>query len=238
MKKLGATAVVAWGIIALVGAVGGAYSTTFPLTENPISEGGNWINGKTVGLDWSDFRTTRGLAFGTQTGTNGYDDSIAILTGTWPADQTVTATVHTVNQQPGIVEEVELLLRFSISAHRAAGYEVLFACKGAGAQYVQIVRWNGPLGDFTYLDARGGPGLVNGDRIKATIVGNTIKGYINDVEVVSATDTTYANGSPGMGHYLLQGGTGALAGDYGLTGYAASGGLAPPRPPANLRIIR
>lgn len=31
---------------------GKTYSTKFPLTESPISEGGNWINGSTEGLDW------------------------------------------------------------------------------------------------------------------------------------------------------------------------------------------
>jgi hypothetical protein len=240
MKKLVATAVVAWGIVALVGAVGGAYSTTFPLTENPISEGGNWINGKAVGLDWANVRTTPGLAFGTQTGSAGYNDSIAILAGTWSSNQTATATVHTVNQQSGnTFEEVELLLRFSISAHSATGYEVLFACRppGDGARYVQIVRWNGPLGDWTLLDARAGPGIVDADRIKATIVGDTITLYVNDVEIFHVHDSTYASGSPGMGYYL-QGGTGALAGDYGLSSYTASGGLAPPRAPSNLRIVR
>ena len=38
------------------------YTTNFPLTENPISEAGNWINGGTVGLDWTNVSTTPGLA--------------------------------------------------------------------------------------------------------------------------------------------------------------------------------
>ena len=29
----------------------GTYTTNFPLTENPILENGNWINGGTTGLD-------------------------------------------------------------------------------------------------------------------------------------------------------------------------------------------
>ena len=32
------------------------YTTNFPLTENPISEGGKWTNGQTVGLDWANMR--------------------------------------------------------------------------------------------------------------------------------------------------------------------------------------
>src|SRR5437879_2900763 len=56
-----------------------SYSTNFPLTENPISEGGRWLNGGTVGLDWTNFRTTSNKAYGLEVGTNGYDDSTAIL---------------------------------------------------------------------------------------------------------------------------------------------------------------
>jgi hypothetical protein len=35
----------------------GIYATKFPLAEFPMSEGGNWIGGDTVGLDWSDLGT-------------------------------------------------------------------------------------------------------------------------------------------------------------------------------------
>ena len=60
------------------------YTTNFPLTENPISEGGKWINGKKDGVDWTDVRTTPGLAFGTEIGGNRpelekYDDATALL---------------------------------------------------------------------------------------------------------------------------------------------------------------
>src|SRR5689334_20640078 len=62
------------------------YSTAFPNTENPISEGGSWLSGKATGIDFSDVRTTPGRAFGTQggsaSGASTYADSTAILTGT------------------------------------------------------------------------------------------------------------------------------------------------------------
>src|SRR5690242_8443364 len=57
---------------------GGLYSTTFPLTENPISEGGKWLGGKTNGTVFQDVRTTPGRAFASAIN-NGYDDSLAIL---------------------------------------------------------------------------------------------------------------------------------------------------------------
>src|SRR5215813_11451279 len=47
------------------GGINGSYSTTFPLTENPISEGGSWTNGGATGLDWANVQTTPGLSFGT-----------------------------------------------------------------------------------------------------------------------------------------------------------------------------
>jgi hypothetical protein len=200
------------------------YTTTFPLTENPISENNVWINGGVTGLDWRNVRTTPGLAFGTQTGSAGFDDSIAILPGTWGQDQTVTATVHSVNQQTGsIFEEVELLLHFQINAHSARGYEVNFRCTHDGTQYTQVVRWNGPLGNFTRLDSRAGPGISNGDTVKATIVGSLITVYINNVAIFSVNDTTWTDGNPGMG-FFLQGATG-LTSNYGFTSYTASDGL-------------
>jgi hypothetical protein len=38
------------------------YSTKFPLKKDPISEGGRWMDAKTVGLDWGNISTTPGLA--------------------------------------------------------------------------------------------------------------------------------------------------------------------------------
>jgi chitodextrinase len=199
------------------------YSTTFPLTENPISESLSWINGKTVGLDWSDVATTPGLAFGTQIYTGNDNDSTAVLTGTWGPNQTAQATVHTVNQQSGSVyEEVELRLRTTITAHSITGYEFNYRCTADGSQYVQIVRWNGALNSFTLLDSRTGPGLHNGDVVKATISGSTLTTYINNVVIFSVTDSTYSNGSPGIG-FFLQGATGVNS-DFGFTSFSASDG--------------
>jgi hypothetical protein len=197
------------------------YSTNFPLTENPISENGLWVNGKTTGIDWADVRTTPGLAFGVELGTSGYDDSTALLTGTWGPSQTVQATVHSVNQNDAIFEEVELRLRSSLSAQRATGYEILFRCSKTANAYTQIVRWNGPFGDFTYLDKKEG-GVAHGDVVKATMIGNVITVYVNGVEVARATDDTFATGSPGMGFFLQ--GTAGVNGDYGFTSFSATDG--------------
>jgi hypothetical protein len=242
MKKLPIVSLLTVVSLAVIQAAGTASSTNFPLTENPISEGGKWITGKAFGLDWSDVATQPGLAFGTQTGSGGYNDSLAILNGNWSADQSGTATVHSVNQVGGnVFEEVEILLRFAIGAHSARGYEINFRSLNSTESYTQIVRWNGPLGSFTLLDARGGSsyGIRDGDTVKATIVGNTITSYINGVAKLSVTDSTFSTGSPGMGFYL-QGASG-VNGNYGFTSYTASDNgtvPSPPAPPTNVRIIR
>jgi hypothetical protein len=72
------------------------------------------------------------------------------------------------------------------------------------------------------LDARGGTpyGVADGDIVKATIVGNVITAYINGVQVLQATDGTYASGSPGIGFYLR--GVPGVNRDYGFTSFTAS----------------
>jgi len=212
-------------------AQGTTYTTSFPLTENPISEAAHWIDGAV------HVRTTAGLAFGTQSGTDYLSgDSLAALSGQWGPNQTVTATVHTVNQQGGgsnIYEEVEIRLRSTISAQLNTGYEITFRCNQDGSQYAQIVRID--QSSFAYVAQATGPGLSNGDVIKATIVGNVITGYINGSQVVQGTDNTYTGGSPGIGFYL-QGGSGALDSDFGFTSLTASDAPVP-GVPTNLRIL-
>ena len=212
-----------------------SYSTIFPVTENPLSEGGKWIDGKVAGLDWTSVAASGGLVYGTESGTGkgdqAYDDSTTLLTGDWGPDQTVEARVRSVNPSETAFEEVEIRLRSGLSAHTSTGYEVLFRCSKTPKAYASIVRWDGPLGKFTYLTQKYGQqyGAGDGDLIKATISGNVITGYINDVPVLSATDSTFSSGSPGIG-FWLQRQSGIRAWfrtarakntDYGFTSFAA-----------------
>ena len=207
-----------------------AYSTHFALTENPMAEIGTWINGKTTGLDWNNVRTANGSAFGASTGSLTYNDPTAILTGSWGASQTVAATVFANNRQTAsnFYGEVELRLRSSLTAHNCTGYEINFSVINSSAAYVQIVRWNGPLGNFTYVATTSGSRCIlkTGDTISATIAGSTITAYINGVQICQGTDRTYPSGNPGMGFYY-QGTTGSIA-DYGFTSYTASDGTGVP----------
>jgi hypothetical protein len=196
---------------------GRTYSTNFSLTEDPILENGNWINGGTTGIDWGNVSTTPGQTH-PKSGSGGYADATALLTGTWGPNQMAQGVVWIGN--PHGWPEVEIRLRSSISAHSCTGYEINFATVNGGANYIQIVRWNGPYGNFTYLaDVRGYPQVNTGDVVKATIVGNVITAYMNGAQVAQATDNTYASGSPGMGF------DGGDNGDYGFIGFTASDGL-------------
>jgi hypothetical protein len=207
----------------------GPYTTTFSRAENPISEGGKWLNGQSDGLDWTNVRTTPGFAFGTEIGGNRpdpqkYDDSTAILKGTWGPNQTVQATVRSVNpnQDGKAWEEVELRLRSSISPHNCTGYEVMFRCSKIPKAYCNIARWEGPLGKFTMLKQTAGSeyGVKDGDVVKASMIGKVLSVYINGVQIIQLSDDRFANGNPGVGYYL-EGATGVI-GDFGFSSFRAT----------------
>jgi hypothetical protein len=196
-----------------------AYVTDFPLTESPISEGGKWLLGKNDGIDWFNISTKAGLAHGDVT-VGEYTDPIAVLKGTWSADQGAEGVVFSRNPTTSCWQEVELQLRSSISAHRITGYEVFFRCLKTAEGYVQVARWNGPVRDFTYLKQLFGEqyGVKNGDVVRASIIGNVIKAYINNIEVLSVTDDTFTSGNPGIGFNY---GCGNTYEDFGFTRFTA-----------------
>lgn len=182
------------------------YTTAFPLTENPISEGGRWLNGQTNGLDWKDMQTTPGLAFGpVNFATSHYDDATAVLSGSWSPDHRVECVVKSLNQVNGTTdfEEAEIRLRTRIGVENGAGYikgyEVNWACFHNGQQYHQIGYWYGPIGVLGgcalgcafaavpnsinsagngMTSAFGFNGLYDGDTVGAQIVGNRITTWI------------------------------------------------------------
>jgi hypothetical protein len=179
------------------------YHTVFPLNEAPISEGGAWHH---TGVDWTLVDTSGGLAFGTQAGSGLFDDSYAYLGG-FPPDVTVSCVIHL---DPSIdastTHEVEILLRWADATHTARGYECNLAFNGA---YAEIVRWNGPLADFTYVAPQGsggGAAPVTGDIFSATISGNIIRTFLNGVQrntadITSVGSPVWTDGNPGMGFF-------------------------------------
>ena len=152
------------------------YSTSFPLTENPISEGGNWISGAAAGGNlWGNVQTTPGFAFGVTEPTI-YGDPTAILNGSWGTSQQIHAVIKINNQPASCCHEIEVRLLSAISSGRITGYEINYSAVPS-EKYVQLVRWNGANGNFTILDqAIPSTAASNGDTIDATatVSGGTV----------------------------------------------------------------
>lgn len=181
------------------------FSTTFPDTENPISQGSIWTNGGAVGIDRTNVRTTTGKAFGTEPGNSGsiYDDSVAtIQTGSWGNDQASECTVFIVPTAPAPNAECELLLRTTISSNSQVGYEFNVSAS-TGINYATIVRLEGTIGTFTTLAQRLDLHLVDGDIMGFKVVGSSFSAYLNGSLILGpVSDTTYPSGSPGIGFFL------------------------------------
>ena len=208
-----------------------SYSTNFNTTENPISESGNWtMHGFTTGVDWSDVKTASGNATGTGT-QDGYtpsnfiyNDAIALLGGTWGADQTASAVVHIANQTDGGVsgfgsnayndcnKEIELYLRGTVTSHNVSLYTVTFSSRLGVYSYYETGYWNGPRGyngmpnpeGSGYMlhhvngdgsqAAAGAYELHDGDTVSASITGNIIRAYING-NLIDTVDVRYNENS-------------------------------------------
>ncbi|HEX7671125.1 MAG TPA: hypothetical protein VF395_16135, partial [Polyangiaceae bacterium] len=181
----------------------GGYSTTFDLTENPISESQHWSRASNA---FTSVVTENGVAHGTNGPANAYDDSYALLSGFGPNQEAEAVIERSSMLATGTTHEVELLLRFSDDSGNARGYECLFAYFGG----VQSMRWNGPMGSFTELPTSVsnslGRELVTGDVIKANIIGTIISLYINGALMARATDTMFTTGQPGIGFFTRPGG--------------------------------
>jgi hypothetical protein len=192
-----------------------SYRTRFRLNEDPISEGGRWINGRKDGMDWYDVITRNGVAHGAVT-RGDYTDPTALLKGAWGKNQHGKGRVFSRNQTEKYYQEVEIRLRSSLTARTCTGYEVFWRCLKTPKAYVEIVRWNGKVKDWTSLKKYTGAqyGVKDGDLVEATIIGNVIKGYLNGVEMISVTDDTYKKGKPGIGFNY---GVGESNVDFGFT---------------------
>jgi len=203
------------------------YSTTFAGTEDPLSEGGRWSNN---GLDWTNIRKDHGLACSTQSGIEAgkfkFNDSYAVLSG-FPPDQEAWGEVHISKPSSTYVQELEILLCFTSSPHNTTGYECFARCIDDASSYVEIVRWDGPVGKFTYLARLHGPGhgLKNGDTLKASITDNVITVSMNGVKKAQVIDQTFKTGNPGIGEFLacVNGQGVGTNTDFGFASFTARG---------------
>jgi hypothetical protein len=190
----------------------GNYYTTFTSTENPISDGQSegviWTNGAATGSNWSNVQTDGAHAFGTQTAHAAppYDDSLAHLNGFGP-DNAITTVLH--RAAGSIVGlEFEHLHRFLITNGNARGIEV--DCWPDGGK-VNIVRWNGPLNDFTPLvtNLTTNVSFNDGDVWFSQMVGQILTIKCNSNLVYQGDiGNDYPTGQPGIGFYVdTNGGT-------------------------------
>jgi len=195
------------------------YSTSFSLTENPISEKGKWTGGQTAGGNlWGDVQTSAGMAFGVSEPTT-YGDPTAILTGSWDPDQRAQVTVN-INTTPTVCcHEIEVRLRVTISAKKITGYEV-YCSVVPGNKYCHIARWSGPNGLYCNIEPSAPIiSMANGDVLAGTVTGSNpplITGYLNGIQIMQVSDTgneggegsdcapgrpVFTSGSPGIGFY-------------------------------------
>ena len=216
-----------------------SYKTEFKKNETPISEGGNWLNGRKDGIDWCDILVRDGHAYGEVSrnqmaerraeqaalgaGIEGapvgdYDDPTAVLTGTWGPNQYGRARVFTRNQTEKYFQEVQIRLRHNMKPKFCSGYEVFWRTLDSAAGYAEIVRWNGPVGGWKSLAKLVGKqyGVKDGDLIEASIVGNVITGYLNGVKSISVVDDQIKTGAPGIGFNF---GVGTTNVDHGMTSF-------------------
>jgi hypothetical protein len=226
--------------LSVTSALAGTYTTSFTLSENPISEAGLWVNGRTAGLDWSNCASVQGMIQGRQNNGGGpnYNDSTALLTGTWGTNQDVTVTLYRgAGLDEGTWPEVEIRLRSSLSPHVCTGYEILYSLRTSPDCYLSIVRWNGAFGDFTPLASVTGSQFIstNGSMLRATVIGNRITLYQNGLVLTNVIDTTFTNGNPGVG--FDHNGPASNDSTFGLTSFTATDVVLRPGPPTNLRIV-
>jgi hypothetical protein len=213
-----------------------SYRTHFPHDEDPVSEDGMWLNGKADAIDWTDCVTSNGFIHGApsrmkvleqraeqgnlegEEAVGDYDDPTAILSGEWGPNQHGRGVAHIENPTEEWFQEVQIRLRSTLEPRSITGYEIFFRCLKGELGYAEIVRWNGPIGDWTSLQRHQGPeyGVEHGDVVEATIEGSVIKGSVNGVEKITVTDDTWTSGAPGVGFNF---GVGDTYADHGFSSF-------------------
>jgi len=180
---------------------GHSYTTSFPLSEKPISEGGVW--GRAANA-WQQAETIGGLAISAGY-TESEDDGYSTIQNFPDNNYEVIATVNADPVQSG--GETEILLRVTDTATSVKAYECLYGNKSGGWA---IVRWNGPKSNITFLGSGTAPSAPNNAQIKCSIVGSTLtfawraSASGNWTTLKTLTDGTHATGKPGMAFYTHQ----------------------------------
>jgi hypothetical protein len=140
-------------------------------------------------------------------------DALAVLTGTWGANQTASIVVADIAPTGNGYSEVEVHLRTNPATGQ--GYEITW---GYNHQYLLIATWF--KAGYSILAQVNGPqyGISPGDRLTASISGNVISMYTNGQLVLRYIDTTnaFTSGNPGFGFNE------GSADNYGISSFSAS----------------
>jgi hypothetical protein len=193
------------------------YTTNFPLSENPINEGGRWVNGGIFGK--TDVQTAPGKAYGTMVSFNGsqFIDSCACLSGFGP-DHEVLCTISNSGAVNGL--EVEILLRADITSAYVYLYELDCVYADGG---IHLVRWDMTKANpnsYTVLRKShtvlrkllgGEVPFSDGDQVYAKIVGTLVtcrykrvgEGAFSDLFTYDTAHdpVRYSSGNPGIGFW-------------------------------------
>lgn len=207
------------GSLSLAGAapaLGPTYATTFQTVENPLSEGGRWVNSGAPTNGFTKMRVaSAGKCYGTNTGSS-FDDSYDHMSG-WDnyPNQWVQVVAGLAAGLPndGNSREIEIHLRGNTDT--TSGFKVYEIDIPYLDTNINLVRWDGTNGAFTV--AAGGfvaPALPSdGDVWYAQISGNVITlkqngvscGTVNVSSDANIGGTVYANGNPGIGAFIRPG---------------------------------
>ena len=193
------------------------YTTNFPLSENPISDGGRWVNGGIFGK--TDVQTAPGKAYGTMVSFNGsqFIDSCACLSGFGPNHE-VLCTISNSGAVNGL--EVEILLRADITSAHVFLYELDCVYADGG---IHLVRWDMTKANpnsYTVLRKShtvlrkllgGEAPFSDGDQVYAKIVGTLVtcrykrvgEGAFSDLFTYDTAHdpVRYSSGNPGIGFW-------------------------------------
>lgn len=204
-----------------------SYQTSFPTDENPLSESGLWQHQDVL---LTPCKVVGGRAFGTQTGSGGFDDSNDYLLGYGPNHEVEGICYLNPSLSGAAFREVEILLRWqddlpvrstAYGDTHANGYEINIGHDGS---YMNLGRFKGAAlvvapGDFT------APVPATGDKFRARIIDQTITCWWTPVatgvesQLFQFTDSDaglkIVKGHPGIGFYFETLGGGANT-DFGF----------------------
>lgn len=213
-----------------------SYSTSFDLTENPISESSRWA---VTDANATPCRTLNGYACGTQTGNNGYDDSQAVLSG-FGANVEVVVTFFRHASISSTNHEAEICMHSTETGTTTKKYEMLINKDGG----IGLAKWAGgrTFSDFQDLGVASGLGVLSGppqtgDQARARITainGTTIRLQLWHTPLATGVEylvaqvddngsiggAAYMTGQPGMGFYISDSGGNPI--HYGFSSYLAS----------------